>query len=174
MARPRRKAREDRLTADQWDELCTGESGFTEASAFESEAERRGRWQRHREDLLRWWTRGPDAPDPPADRFWARTPGEPGTRPWAWWEYDAPERRRLTDPDRLREHVAARRNTPEDTPDRAVETARNWTGESRFGIPRRDEDGNVYRWGYVGFESEREYLERLDLLMPWEAMGGGA
>jgi len=40
-------------------------------SAFESDESRRTSWRSHSADLMRLV--------------------EPGSRPWAWWEYDAPE-----------------------------------------------------------------------------------
>jgi hypothetical protein len=58
-----------------------------------AEARRRAAWERHGEALTAWWVAGlPDDEGP--SRFHRVTPGGPGTRPWAWWRYSAPERRR--------------------------------------------------------------------------------
>jgi hypothetical protein len=50
-------------------------------------------WDLHRTALIAWWTGL--AEDAERRRPW-RYPraGGPGTRPWAWWEFDAPETRR--------------------------------------------------------------------------------
>jgi hypothetical protein len=74
--------------------------------------EKRLDWETNRCRLLRWWVFDEDAP-PMKLWTWVGTPN-PKTRPWAWWEFDAPE-------------------------------------------PQR------------GGETERQYLERLDLLLPGEA-----
>ena len=56
------------LNLEQYLELLLGPHG---ASAFASDSIRRSAWQEHQEDVL-----------PLVD---------PGSRPWAWWRYDAPE-----------------------------------------------------------------------------------
>ena len=70
---------------------------------------------------------------------------EPGTRPVAWWTYSAPEpRRQLSGPRGLELRAELYRGIPALWPDRP----------ERLGVV---------------FETEREYLERLDLLLPGEA-----
>lgn len=67
----------------------------------------------------------------------------PGCRPWAWWVFDAPERRRC---------ISGQH--PYDDP--------AWRGEKRltFGKPS---------WHtFAQFESQVQYLHRLDLLTPAE------
>jgi hypothetical protein len=64
------------------------------ASAAERAAsmgDARAAWVIHGPALLRWWLgEGEDATRKP----WAWVaPGGPGTRPWAWWQFDAPEPR---------------------------------------------------------------------------------
>lgn len=61
---------------------------------------------------------------------------KPGSRPWAWWEFDAPEPRQRLDSD-------------ED------EVAPAW-GRMSFGQPMWHPSGR--------YETELEYLDRLDLL----------
>ena len=56
------------LNLEQYLELLLGPRG---TSAFASDFARRMAWQQHRDDLL-----------PMVD---------PGSRPWAWWQYDASE-----------------------------------------------------------------------------------
>ena len=56
------------LNLEQYLELLLGPNG---GSAFDSDVARHVAWQEHRTELL-----------PLVD---------PGSRPWAWWEYDAPE-----------------------------------------------------------------------------------
>ncbi len=62
----------------------------------------------------------------------------PGTRPWAWWTFDAPEPRRLID----------------GTPDRVSPAAVTW-----LGMPSAHA---------CTYESEAAYLRRLGLLLPGE------
>ena len=63
-----------------------------------------------------------------------------GTRPGAWWDYDAPEPRKL------------------------ISGTFVAVGNDLFrGIPKRFEDKPVAKW-----ETEFQYLERLDLLFPGE------
>ena len=69
---------------------------------------------------------------------------EPGTRPVAWWSYSAPEpRRQVSGPRGLELTVDLYRGIPAIWPDRP----------ERLGVV---------------FETERAYLERLDLLLPGE------
>lgn len=56
------------LNLEQYLELLLGPKG---ASAFDSDRSRRAAWRKHHAELL-----------PLVD---------PGSRPWAWWQYDAPE-----------------------------------------------------------------------------------
>ena len=56
------------LNLEQYLELLLGPKGD---SAFDSDSHRRTAWHQHRAELL-----------PLVD---------PGSRPWAWWQYDAPE-----------------------------------------------------------------------------------
>ena len=57
------------LNLEQYLELLLGPRGT--ASAFTSDALRRAAWRDHARELL--------------------AVVDPGSRPWAWWEYDAPE-----------------------------------------------------------------------------------
>jgi len=56
------------LSLEQYLELLLGPRGN---SAFDSNAARRSAWHEHRAELL-----------PMVD---------PGSRPWGWWQYEAPE-----------------------------------------------------------------------------------
>jgi hypothetical protein len=85
---------DNRLNLEQYLELLLGPAGT--ASAFADEAARLAAWREHAPDLLPMVS--------------------PGSRPWAWWQYDAPEPplprepeiaylercRALTDTERLR------------------------------------------------------------------------
>lgn len=88
----------------------------------------------------------------------------PCTRPWAWWRYDAPERRHCTSG-----------HHPHDDPV-FQSLADNSTAmdlrELRYGIPRYMR-GEMFN---ATFESEHEYLDRLNLLFPNEriTLSGGA
>lgn len=57
------------LNLEQYLELLLGPRGT--ASAFSSDDNRRAAWRGHARELL--------------------AVVDPGSRPWAWWEYDAPE-----------------------------------------------------------------------------------
>jgi hypothetical protein len=64
----------------------TGYGPVTEAS---TEAMRQD-WALHRERLLHWWVTGEN--EPAGMKPWTFVPVfVPGTRPWAWWQFDAPE-----------------------------------------------------------------------------------
>lgn len=74
MKRRTRKHRRNELSGDELMELMIGPAGAT-SSAFESPFARRDAWLEHCDDLM----------------------GETnaGTRPWGWWEFEAPEPRRV-------------------------------------------------------------------------------
>ena len=47
-------------------------------------------WELHRDRLLHWWITGEG--EPSTMKLWTFVSvNVPGTRPWAWWEFDAPE-----------------------------------------------------------------------------------
>jgi hypothetical protein len=56
-------------------------------------------WAIHRERLLHWWIFDENKPQGMKPWTFVMT-GRPGTRPWAWWKFDAPEP--------LREHASER------------------------------------------------------------------
>jgi hypothetical protein len=64
-----RPATDNQLNLEQYLELLLGPSGT--ASAFRCDDARRAAWQAHAPELLPMVA--------------------PGSRPWAWWQYDAPE-----------------------------------------------------------------------------------
>jgi hypothetical protein len=65
-------------------------SGYGEAENFD-EAGARADWREHRDELLTYWTQ-PRAEWLRAGQFGFAhpEPGGPGTRPAAWWWFDAP------------------------------------------------------------------------------------
>jgi hypothetical protein len=82
----------------------------------------------------------------------------PGTRPWGWWRFDAPERRRRSD------------GKPHPFDDRGrVERARHAGRPDRvrlcFGIPASMFTADCFEARY---ETQLEYLKRLNLLQPGE------
>lgn len=82
----------------------------------------------------------------------------PGTRPWAWWEHDAPEHRR----------IVAVTIDGKPAPLSATPTCIA-TREHRFGVVGSYWGGD---WPFnlsVTYETEAAYLARLDLLAPEEA-----
>ena len=105
-------------------------------------------WEQYRDDLLAEWIQK-----------------HPGTRPFAWWLFDSPERRRTADGS----------VHPFDNPERIAHVE-----ECRLLYPNSPMDAYRLRYGrpstHVGFgdglvryESEADYLSRLDLLLPGEA-----
>lgn len=73
-AKPRGMA--GNLNLEQYLELLLGPKGV---SAFDTDFSRRAAWHEHRSELL-----------PMVD---------PGSRPWAWWQYEAPEPVRPREPE---------------------------------------------------------------------------
>ncbi len=114
-------------------------------------------WEALGGEILKDWIRC----EPPNE---ATSYACPGTRPWAWWEFDAPELRRRTDgkphpfenPDRIA-HVAEKEA---EFPGYAERAMRVWYGlPALFCTP--DDFGAEY-------ETQLNHLKRLDLLLPGE------
>lgn len=116
---------------------------------FDDLGERRKAWKTFGEEILHDWIRR-DPPD-----------GGPLTRPWAWWAFDAPERRRRIDGVH-----------PFDNPERDALIERYYAEHQReplfrlwYGCPASlviaDDFGARY-------ESQCDYLARLGLLLPGE------
>lgn len=86
----------------------------------------------------------------------------PGSRPWAWWQYDAPERRQRLDgvhpfDDLIRtEHVERIARKPDTSP-----SFRDRAHELYFGKPACLIVPDDFE---AAFESELDYLDRLGLL----------
>lgn len=89
------KSRNNKLTGAQKDSLLHGHEFF--GGAFQSEDDRRKAWEIHRAELLTFWTQDPGEWLNAGNRqgFGNPAPGGPGTRPAAWWDYDAPEALRI-------------------------------------------------------------------------------
>lgn len=98
----------------------------------DDEAEQREVWNELRDELLPDWIAE-----------------SPGTRPWAWWQFDAPERRRRINGAH-----------PFDNPERSASQNRLWFGRPAVYVCRDDSEAR--------YETEREYLTRLNLLLPEE------
>jgi hypothetical protein len=62
------------------------------------DAEARADWEEHRAELMTFWTQDPTAWRATNHQgFFSPAPGGPGTRPAAWWWFDAPPALRLGD-----------------------------------------------------------------------------
>ncbi len=139
----RTKRRIDGYTQAQIEELLTGFE-FIPGTGFDCDEAKRAAWEELREPLLRRWVKD-----------------NPGTRPHAWWLYDAPERRRRVDGV---QHPFDNR--------KRKEYVAKWAAD----YPREAEQ-NAYRLSYgkpnafcvsddftAEYETEAEFLQRLGLL----------
>lgn len=104
-------------------------------------------WERHRDALLAEWISV-----------------EPGTRPYAWWTFDAPERRRRIDgkphPFDNPERKARIESDRKRYPNSASDPCKLWYG--RPGVLMTLDDFEAK------YETEADYLRRLGLLLPGE------
>lgn len=125
-------------------QLLTGFSPWLSTGPAEDPDSWQQLWRRHWAELLSWWTQDP------ADHEGPGSPGGPGTRPWGWWEYDAPEPRRILD-----RHEATRTCAEAGiVPQSGFQFA--------FGIPT-----TYVKWSPTRppiIEAEAVYLDRHDLL----------
>lgn len=122
------------------EQLLTGHAFFHRELTL---AELAPLWKRHKKFLMNLV--GVAVRDVMPDFFpvgWSGIPFPWGTRPWAWWEFDAPEPRRLL----------------------AGDPALALQGELWFGIPNHYT--SVQAHASLTFESQPDYLTRLNLLVP--------
>jgi len=104
-------------------------------------------WAEFREQVLEWWLKE-----------------RPGTRPWCWWQFDAPERRRRVGGTGTTFSEFGR-DRDEYTPDFGLPTPRAWlTGyeASSRGVQSLDPADPPL------FEAQATYLKRLGLFLPGE------
>lgn len=159
MPRVARKQMRARTEYGEWHRyhLRTGHAFFVED--LKTEADERECWEALKDEVMAEWVQE-----------------NPGTRPWAWWKYEEPERRRRIDG----------KPHPFDNPERQRFVAR-WMAEypevaSReahklyYGLPGclipydsetapLDEDGYVMCDDFSAeYESSEDYLQRLGLL----------
>jgi hypothetical protein len=123
-------------------------------------------WADHRDALMAYWCQDPAAwiLDLSESHWVQAKPGGLGTRPWAWWTFEAPQPRRL-----VARWTAEGRVIPLDldTPPEldVADWPRLWLTQRwryfYFGM-------RTPAPGYVEFESEYAYLTRLGLLPPEE------
>lgn len=123
-------------------------TGHDYGSVFQDASERRGTWDELRDELLPTWIAA-----------------NPGTRPWAWWAFDAPERRQrvnglhpFDNPERFAQLKRLHADASVQT--RSAQTAL-FFGKPRMLITRDDFTAK--------YETEPQYLRRLDLLTEAEA-----
>jgi hypothetical protein len=131
------------------------------SSPFESDDAARKFWIKHRALIVRWYSL---AGVPAEYRRWSfefeNTCGPfPGCRPWAWWKFDAPEkRRRIIAMEEFKWHG----DKPAEFSERPVTEAeveeiwQDYGGDEGFGIPQFS--------GLFIVESEADYLKRHGLL----------
>jgi hypothetical protein len=136
------------LSWAQIEVLFTG--GTFEDEAFESTEHRAKAWSFNRAQILRLWFDGVPASEPATMGLHAYTTPQTLCRPWGWWHYDSPERRRLGVPARK---TASIWKSAEEI---ALKTGRD---AAFFGAPSA-----TCGTGYFKAEEEDVYLRRLDLL----------
>lgn len=111
---------------------------------FDDEEHRRQTWEKHRDAILAEWIEL-----------------HPGTRPWAWWEYDRPDdlRRRIHLPDELLTQFQDTQGVRLERDEAANPGKWYWTKDPpHWGIPQPFGNGSDL------FEAESDYLERHGLL----------
>ncbi len=169
----------DDLSWDRVELLFTGVVYFPgDAPTFESAEHARKTWANNRAQLLAWWFAGVPSNEPITPALHQFTGPRSLCRPFAWWRFDAPERRRITSIEVA--HEADGRTTFSRRAATADDTARIWANAAEraeqfdrdepdfFGAP-----GIVSGVGGFTFESERDYLARLDLLTEAERSARG-
>jgi hypothetical protein len=136
------------LNEDQVHELLTGEPAISVPPYYEGYGQTgfdlvamQTDWEKHRESLLAFWISGDFGWGGILD-IWDPTQGYPGTRPWAWWQFDAPE----DDSDEAR----------------AAREVRAYAKDGKHYHPYGD--ARIER----DLTPEREYLAARDLLLPGE------
>lgn len=141
---------------DYFGVFADGKRGPRNAENRDMEAVREA-WEIFRDEILHDWIR--DKPQYPG--YYG--PG-PGTRPWAWWKFDAPELRRRIDgkphPFENPDRIAAIAEREIKFPGFAQTANKTYFGTSSC-LFMRDDFGAEY-------ETQQQYLERLDLLLPGE------
>ena len=156
----RRRTPSPTLTNEKRSQLLDGDDFLSRAYGDDGwkEAQARADWLEWRDELVQFWTQPPpahEARDAPHG-FYNPTPGGPGTRPWAWWYFDAPEPRRVTGWRRWERAANGWMPQP------AGQLLGNWRtfwGMFPTATP-----------GYPDFETEDVYLRRLGLLLPGESL----
>jgi hypothetical protein len=131
------------------------------------EAAARADWTAHREELLAYWLQTPAtrALTPEASPFRQTRRGGPGTRPAAWWWFEAPEPRRLIARWTFEGAIQWGRLVPLPLDAPGLDTGdwlRLWREEPRgrhFFRGIRNPAPGINDW-----ETEREYLARLGLM----------
>jgi hypothetical protein len=136
---PKHIDRETGLTEDQTEYLLTGMSwGELAGGAFKTPEDEARTWKQNRARLI--------------SRYQQKH--GPFCRPWAWWKHDAPE---------LRRRIGGEGVAAIDTDD-CPEWAKDRVSFGRPVVWDDDYGDEVETW----FETERDYLIRLNLLTPEE------
>lgn len=133
------------LDSDKRAQLLTGFSPWLDVGPADDPDAWEALWRRHRTVLLNWWL---DNPSEHRGIGTSRRGG--GSRPWAWWHFDAPEPRRILD-----RHPETR------TCDEADITPKDGYRYS-FGIPVTYVNWSPTRPPII--EAEAVFLDRHDLL----------
>ena len=135
------------LTGRDWDHIDGG-AGAHGLGGFPHHRAARRAWEKCRDELLAFWIENPGTwlGEP---SFTTPAPGGPGSRPWAWWYFDA-----LTPRVIVEQLEPARKNELR---------ALGWFCEKSW----RDFRGNP-AGAYAGTESESSYLSRHRLFFEGE------
>ena len=144
-------------------ELLRGHT-LVDGEGFEDDEDaRRAMWFEHRDELLAYWIQDPARWKRPSgmSAIDHPEPGGPGTRPWAWWRYEAPEMRRPikgTLPDRLMIAGSGKPGLVWAARPKGCDD-KDWREATYYGGPHYL--GGDVPWVY---EAESDYLARLGLL----------
>ena len=143
----RKRTQSSELSESKVEHLLTGRAVMP---GFEyPETERKKDWQKYKDPLMTYWFTEPKDVD---EIIGFAKPGGLFTRPAAWWDYEAPERRKCLNMDISKHPV--------------FDDSKQWAFDKwAKGIPKVGwrKDGQSPQ-----FETQKEYLIRLDLLTETE------
>ncbi len=115
-------------------------------------------WGQHHNDLLSFWAQDPDE-YLAGDDFHEVEPGGPGTRPWSWWRWDAPEERKILSQAHIVDQETRLRGEPE------------YDSAFMKEYPLNEDDRQETEYAYLHrlklfAKTERDYFKRFPKIKP--------